>query len=337
MHPRTFQLVGLIAVALTALVGCDEGKATDGPDTTVSDLPKWSQVRSTRGDAATTDGPQRRLLAQKLIYTREDGRVDLMLSALGEPHEVPAELRALWRANGMRIAAVPYDRLELLRANLPPARAVHSLTIVPSAYYGPVGLVGRVDQQQVVRYVDTDQQASDRAFVGGQFRFLARLIPPRDPAEPPQLDLLPQHFSPRQTIQVRPLAERLLDGTTFDELRLDHALPPNTAWVIWCDLPAPETPAEQTDKPIPAKGIDTDLPLEDDPAPRPAVEVSPTGAAPAAIPPTLGETMMTGLLHHQRVRIVVVVTAIQAEAKRSDASGTPTPEPRALNPDPLAQ
>lgn len=318
----------MLAAAVVFAAGCgDKPTRTAGrPGTITRDLPSLADVRTnesrphTQGVIDTPADRPRRLITRKLVYDRRETRIDFVLSALKEPEQIPQTLRDLWRRNGLRIGQVPYDRLELLQANLPESRSAHNLTIVPSPYYGPIKLVGRVDQQQLVRYIDEENRPSDRAFLGGQFRFLAKLVAPLRPGDPPKLDLLPHHYGPRETIQIRPYEQRLLDGTTFDELRLYHTIPPDTAWIIWCDLPAP--PTDDTGEPvIPIKPIDTDLPLDDDPAPRPVAPVSPTGAAEEVVPPTLGETMLTGRLRSRPVRIVVFITAVSAPAAPAAPAG----------------
>lgn len=274
-------VVGL-ACALAISSGCGESNKNQGrrPLPKLAEVAPQNPVHASAAVAPLSEVKHRRIISQKLVYPREDGRVDVALSTLDAPEGLSKDVRAIWKANGLHIAELTRDDLKLFKTNLPRTISLETLELLPGAHYGPIDLISRIPARQETRYVDRQGNAQVHRFLGGRYRFLAKMVGSIDGDAQLRLDLLPHHYGPRGSLLVRPIDQKVLDGTTFDELRLLHPMPTDRAWLIWSDpLPTPE--------PDPTKPN-----------------------APRAIQaPLLGQAMMCGELHGKPVRMVLVITS----------------------------
>ncbi len=273
-------VAALLCAAALSSPGCDDAKAKPRPLPKLADLEPGVITQSTGAVAPLAEVKRRRIISQKLVYPRADGRVDVALSALDEPQGLSQPLLARWRANGLHIAELRREDLGMFKANLPRTVSLETLELMPGKHYGPIDLISRTSRRQPTRYIDRQGNAQVHRFIGGRYRFLAKMVGSIDDDQL-RLDLLPHHYGPRDSLLARPAGEKLLDGTTFDELRLLHPMPENRAWLIWSD-PLPIA------KPDPNRPIDTTKTIE---------------------APLLGQSMMCGELHGKPVRMVLVITS----------------------------
>jgi hypothetical protein len=268
--------------ACAALIGCGNSASS-----TPAELPTLRELGPTPSPATLgpgqkpTETPAGPLIVQKQIHARHDGRVDLALQML-EPAAMPKALRERWKANGLHLGSIAREDLSLLMANLPAPLAVETITVLPGPHYAPITLVGKLTEPQAVRVVGTDGEARVERFWHGEHRLMLKLAPSMLTEEPARLDLLPHHYGPRATVVPRPPQQRMMDGTSFDALRVYEPVPEGRVWVIWSDVPPPPNEAKRprdADKPTTAEPEDeseageaTDAPVTADEAADEAAE-----------------------------------------------------------------
>lgn len=341
-----------LALGLVALLA---GCAAPEPEPTF-DVPTLEEIAPSPGSRVVEPAPQmthrptHRLLIKRIAFARDDARVDLVLDAL-EPAGLDGELLETWRANGFDVRRVPMDRLEMVLANMP--RPVEARTIACQAgpNYAPMTLVGRLPAMSRVRSVDEPGAGPHvQRLYGGEHRLMMRLgegdIRKDDPE--PTVDLFPHHYGPRQTLLPRTPSQKLLDGTAFDQLRINQPIPEQTVWAIWCPLHLQDeaAPDNEPDQPL-DDGPDEGSPDEKDQpqvvAARPLFEgedgaetsdgdrtpatETKTGASAQSqtgeAPPLLGRAMMTGRQGRREVRLVLLLTV-----KPIEGAATMEAEPR---------
>lgn len=284
------------ACALIALtLGCEESKTDPPPRPSLSDLrPSGADPDPTFNE----DLPlARHVYAQKLVFEQSAGQVDVALSALDAPEQIPERTLDHWHTNHLYIAELKREDLDLFKANLPRMTTLSNQVIYPSPHYGSIDLVDHNTPQRVVAF-SRKTAYTTRDLPRGSFRLLTRLTKPTDEQTEQHIDLLPHHHAPNPLLLPDDPDNLAQFGIAFDHLRVDCPIPPDTAWLIWCDLPAPPPPvAEPEEEPEDAKQ-----------------ETQPTPAAPVP----LGRAMLTGNLQQVPVRLVVVITTRQAEVSRHD-------------------
>jgi hypothetical protein len=162
------------------LSGCNEKVKTDEPtgsaeatepqSAPADDLPTLEELQT---EVSPVTAPEqqavlvdRTLTVNKMVYPRDDGRVDVALEAL-EPVELPEGKAALWRANGLHVARLPAERLALWTANLPDPILITGVNILPGLDYGRVSLVGRSSGRTIVRLPGDPAEMRTERFVGG--------------------------------------------------------------------------------------------------------------------------------------------------------------------------
>lgn len=306
---------------LLALAGCGP---TDQPTTDLprlDELPAPSELGVKPADRDADHRPSvHRLVIQRLTFDREDPRVELALGSLAPP-DLPARTLKMWRLNGLGLGRLDRDQAQLLLASMPPALNVESIVQQPGPAPAPIDLVGRLDErvEHVVRHLTLPGDAVTYRLVNGQFRLLVQLAeaapdttrgtstgdpdaapdsaggngggaPMRDADEDaapprPTVSLLPQFFSPRDSLMPRSPLEKMYDGTTFDALAIEATIPRDTVWVIWHRGQADDS------------STDTD-------------DASDDGAtdADAAEPRLLGRAMLTGRRRDEPMRLVLFIT-----------------------------
>lgn len=290
----TIQRLVAAAMLATTLGACNELNKTDtarkpggtdpsGQQTALNNesLPTLAEIQpavspfpAPPAEAPLVDKP---IIVQKMIFAREDGRVDLALDAL-QPVELPDDRAALWRANGLRLARLPADRLALWAANLPEPITVSGINILPGLEHGRVKLVGRRLGRNFVRVVGPDGTARTEKFIGGQYQLLMKLTRRIDQPKKVLIELLPHHHGPKDRFRLHEETPEQ-QGTGFDELRVLTEAPKREVWLIWS-----ADHSEPPETTIAAGDNETDL-----------------------TPPRLGEAMMTGLRNGKPVRILLVV------------------------------
>lgn len=289
MNGTGYRTIGLltVVVATVALSGCNEKVKTDEsaaaaaatePQRPVDeDLPTLEQLQS---EVSPVTAPEqqavlvdRTLTVNKMVYPRDDGRVDVALEAL-EPVDLPEGKAALWRANGLHVARLPAERLVLWTANLPDPILITGVNILPGLDYGRVSLVGRSSGRTLVHLPGDENETRTERFIGGRYQMLLKLTRRAETPDSILIDLVPHHVSPRDQFRMTSTDDESA-GTSFDALRLLTTAPEKEAWLIWSN-----TQPEATDTPE----TETNL-----------------------TPPLLGRAMMTGLRKGKPVRLVLVV------------------------------
>jgi hypothetical protein len=281
--------------SLAVLASC-EPKPRTAP---APDLPTLAEIAPRHGahnPAPDVAGRYRhvRLAVQRVLFDRDDARVDLLLAAL-DPPAIGAEALAHWQANGFSLGAIERDRLPLFLANLPRPTGSTVLTLGPGPHYVPVTLVERVSDSHAVRVAEDRDKVHTRRFVGGQYRLLVKLTAGLEDDDPLSVDLVPHHFGPRQSVIPRTPQEKMLDGTIFTDMRIDRPLDPDRVWVIWGQIDRQALGRRTTD----ASGAEPD-----DQAPD-VEDIARRQAEPPPPPPMLGEAMTTGRRGRKPVRLVV--------------------------------
>lgn len=187
--------------------------------------------------AALSPTATHRLLIKRIAFDLRDARVDLALEGM-PPADLPEPLLARWRANGLDIRRIPLDRLEMVLANLPRPRRTQTIAHRSAGRYAPLTLVSNLPDAHAVRYTDAEGRTRVKKLYGGEHRFMIRLGEGdiRKAETGPALDLLPHHYGPRRTLLLRSREERMLDGVSFDALRVNHPIPERTVWAIWSPL-----------------------------------------------------------------------------------------------------
>ncbi len=318
--PPAVLLLGLIL-----LTACESQQQAAKPD-----LPKLGELEpatttsaSPVGEAGTRRAP-RRLIVERLLYDRADARVDLALGAL-DAAPMDESIAAAWAANGFGLGVVDEDRLPLFIANLPRNLGRTNIVVAPTSDYAPLTLVGHVPGGHAVRVAEAgDARPIARQFIGGQYQLLMKLQPPDaddathdndgdgdgdndgetdapehiDPGPGAwRVDLLPHHFGPRQSLVPRTPQEKVLDGTSFTQLRIEQALRPGRVWVLWGRIDR---------EALRRRGVSESN--ADPGAPPPSVEqIAMDQAAGPPPPPLLGEAMTTGRRGSQHVRLILLM------------------------------
>ena len=292
-----------------AATGCEPAK-TPPP----SQLPRFAELEPMHGDPnirtrlhGDADAIQH-VFVQKLLFDHNDDRVDLALASLNPPDTIPADKLDAWRANGLHIAAVTRDQFDLLQPNLPERVAQSNQVIYPSAHFGSVDLADHADRRQPITHTDTEGGTSETRYPTGTWRLLARLHETDDATDSYRLELLPQHHSHSVILPPESPDQRLHAGNNFEALHLNHPIPRQTAWLIWCDVPPPpeppptSQPAESPEQTEPTDPNERDSKTETgEPA-----ELQPARKPRKPIP--LGRAMLSGKLRETPVRIVLLVT-----------------------------
>lgn len=204
-----------------------------------------------------------------------------------------------WRGNGLRLLVVPRDKLEVMAAGMP--------TVGPlqRQWFGMLGswtavISGRPWAGRNEILVD-DHGKPERFSLGpGRLRLLARCWnePVVNAAEGGagavlRVEVLPQHEEPSPIISAVDRSDQTRRGHTFESLGISFAAQPGMAYVI-----VPETPSAEW---APVEEASNDRPLGP-----PRVVEDQRGAA---LPPTLGEAMLTdaGVGGMARTRVIVVL------------------------------
>jgi len=296
-------ILGYLAAASLAvmLCACNEQAKTDDARPTPTqrpatdavpydpetdpDLPTLAEMRPAVSPYAAPSAEaavvRQRITIQKMVFGRDDGRVDLALDAL-EPVELPDDKAALWEANGLKIARLPAERLAMWSTALPEPLAISGINIMPGIEYGQVTLVGRGLGRNFVRVVDAENQARTEKLIGGQYQLMMKLTRRVEDPDRVLIDILPHHHGPRDAFRLHTGSPEA-GGTSFDELRLLADAPNKEAWLIWSTMP--DAAAKPAEEPTVAVGEnETDL-----------------------TPPLLGRAMMTGRRNAKPVRLVLVL------------------------------
>ena len=246
------------------------------------DLPTLAEVRpavSPYRDPAADDATvvRRPIVIQKLVFDRDDGRVDLALDAL-DPVDLPNDLAERWRVNGLHLSRLPAERLAMWSANVPEPAALAGVNVMPGVEYGTITLVGRMVGRHFVRFTEPGGRTSTRQFVGGQYDLLMKLTRPTDEPDRVLIDIQPHHVGP---YDMNPLESARPEeaGTRFEALRVLTDAPRNEAWLIWSD-----TQPEDVESTVVGGEGETNIG-----------------------PPRLGRAMMTGVHDGKAVRLVLVV------------------------------
>ncbi|MBI1367991.1 MAG: hypothetical protein GC162_04990 [Planctomycetes bacterium] len=261
---------GLALLVLVFLVPACTEKTTDKP----GDLPEHvtlSELATHGSDGTVTpttvpltnaapmaapvvNAPPARLVVQMLVLPRNDPRTLIATRSLDAP-AFDAELMQRWRDNGFGLGVMDRDRVGLFTANLPPRFSAPVFRMPPSGTYNPLTLVDRLAGIQQVAYVDQAGSPQVLKLIGGEQQLLVRLEAPLDKIGPLRIDLLPHHYGPSPTLIPRNPQSKLLDGTSFDALRLYQPLDPNVIYALWANLPPEEKPdsdaASKPEKPDP--------------------------------------------------------------------------------------
>lgn len=238
--------------------------------------------------------PQRQLVVQRSIFSRDDARLAMALGLL-DPVPLDDATARVWKANGFGVGQIDRNRLTLWTTNLPRAVTTNVYVIAAGPEYSALTLIGKVDAAQRVQVTDTQGQATQHQLIGGQWQMMVNLIPPLvGTGAAPRLQLLPHHYGPQVSLLPRTPQEKQFDGTSFSQLSLEHPLPQDKVWVIWADS------AEPADRP------DTDAAAAEAPDPD---RIGITGPRPPAKPThvPLAQAMLTGRRADQRVQIVLLI------------------------------
>lgn len=295
-------LLLLLLLLLASLTGCPPQQSKPAP-AAPPPLPKISDLAP--ADPAIAPSPDTpapswrlgRVDVQVLVYPLDDTRVELALGALTTP-SLDAPLLSRWQANGFQIGMIDHDRLILFLANLPRTLGGRTTSIRPSIDYSPVTLIDRVPHMQPVRIVDETGQIQQRQFIGGQYRLMVKLAADLNDQNLTRIDILPHHFGPRDSLLPRTPQEKLLDGTSFTDLRIDQPLDTEHVWVIWGQIDR---------QALLQRGVQEADPNATDPQPPTIEQLARQQVAPPAPPPLLGEAMTTGRRGNKAVRVVIFI------------------------------
>jgi hypothetical protein len=249
--------------------------------------------------AAATPSASQELLVQVLIFPRPSPRVAFAANML-ETRSFDATTLDVWAANGLSIGHVARPRLPLLLANLPPTIEVVTARLHPVNAYAPITLIERVQGQSRVHVIDSVGRPEIRRLLPGKAQVLVKLVPPLDsPTSPVQLDVLPHFYRPVSLLVPRTPDKRVLDGVSFNDLRIVRAITRDDVLVIWTDkanAPGTSDGADNANSDAAAGDVE-----------RPA---KPTGE-----PVSIGELMLTGIRQSQPVQMMVIITLAEDAAK----------------------
>lgn len=257
------------------------------------------------------------LTVESWVIRDRDNSLAAALAQIDTPPSwIDGESVALWRANGLRVLAIPVDQIAALRASLPSGGPTEIRELGEATGWTPIA-TGPDLADHVLRL------DSGLLEVGpGQIRLLARSwIEPaiesgddatRRVVSRVRIELVPQHIEPlarRSPLQIeqdrRPTA--VDRGMVFDRLMLSVLAGGTDAIILvgesprvdWGEL-APQSEPEPPDG-------STDEDIEDPPEPDDRVEFPLTGPS---IRPTLGEAMLNASSYaagSSPLRVVVVL------------------------------
>jgi len=262
----------------------------------ISKLPTPTAIPGRPVDAeADNPAPRwtpRQLFVQMLVFRRPAPRLDVALRMAGAA-PIDARTREIWHANGLRVGVLARDRLKLFMANAPRPLGRVSRQVTSQAYE-PFVLVDHVRGVHRVRVMHEAERPRIERLVGGRFQFLMKLGRPLErPDRRLHLDLLPHHYGARPSLLPRLPQQKVMDGTTFDSLRLYEPLPdPEQVLVIWAQLPPlPGSPGGAA-----AAGSGGSA-------------TTPTSNVPSLDPRSLGEAMLSGRRQKTPVQMVLLLAA----------------------------
>ncbi|MEX2671216.1 MAG: hypothetical protein WD294_03785 [Phycisphaeraceae bacterium] len=236
--------------------------------------------REAAREAAEQARPPRRVTMRLMVFEHPDPRVaratDMLAGTLPEAEE------QAWRENGFVVGELDRRRLPLFLANLPRSLSIDVSTLHRVNAYWPLTLIDHLRGPQYVNVADAAGDIEAHRLVGGKFQFLIKLVPSVDrDRKQIYLDLLPHHKGVRAELLPRSPRDRVLDGTSFDNLRFYHPLSTERVWIFAADLPL--EPAEDE-----AEGDEADGAAEPEPI-------------------KLGHAMLQGQHRRQQVQIVLLV------------------------------
>lgn len=243
-------------------------------------------------EASAEDEPDvpRRVRVRLLVFRHPDPRVGRAMDMLEDG--LPEEQQQAWEENGFFVGEVARNRLPLFMANLPRELSHDVFTLHRVNAYWPLTLIDRLRGPQHVEVVNPDEATSDhRRLVGGKFQMLIKLVPSIDrDRRRVYLDLLPHHRGVRAELLPRSPKDRVLDGRSFDTLRLYEPLSTQRVWVVAADLPLEEEADE--DEVGTAGDVNVDEPSANEPEHA-----------------KLGHAMMHGRHRGKQVQMVLLIIA----------------------------
>lgn len=254
------------------------------------------KMTDTAGDTPGVPRAMQQLLVQRLLFKRDDARVNFALKLLDVP-PISDEALALWRSNGMLWACCERDKLPMLMSNLP--RPIDSFQYQATAGHAPlpIGLSGRLINSQRVRYFERPGESKLVKLTGGRYQMLMQLTEAKERDEPMRVELTPHHYNPRATLLPRSPNQKSRDGTTFDALQLNVAAPTETVWILWWAGPEADEKAE-------SDPLDTESSANG--AGRTARTARSARAADTGRP--LGDALLTGTKSRQPIQLVLLLT-----------------------------
>lgn len=250
-------------------------------------------------DAAEADPLPRRVIVRRMIFRHPEPRLaralEMVRGSLTEP-----EQRA-WEDSGFVVGQIDQSRLPLFMGNLPRSLHVDNFTMYRVNSYFPITMIDRLRGARRVEVATPTGPVDEHRLIGGKFQMLLKLVPSLDRENQRiYLDLLPHHRGVEAELVPRSPRERVLDGTSFSDLRLYEPLSTKRAWIIAADLPIDqeEDAAEEVD--------DADEASAEAPGSSAATR---RAARPDREPVPLGHAMMQGLQRQQQVQMVLIIIA----------------------------
>lgn len=256
--PRLFFTPCLLLTLL--LTACAQKPAPQPAPLSIQDF-KPTNSPTSAGDTSThaipTPQNERVLVIQKLTFPRFSPKLKLAMNML-DPAIHDTRLADLWRANGLGLKRIQRDSLKIFMANIPSSPSdSHTVSrIILAPTYRAIPLVSDGKQSNNVRIVGDGGRARTFNFNKGQYQLLVKPLPPAQPGQPPQIDILPiHHKKPLRLIPVTP-ENTTLDGTPIHDLNLLQELSDDEIWAFFPNIPHPPsnngvpTFAPPSDKPI---------------------------------------------------------------------------------------
>ncbi|MHB1156646.1 MAG: hypothetical protein ACYC26_07390 [Phycisphaerales bacterium] len=290
----TFRFVLPALLIAAALSSCTEKSKTDQEV-----LPKVTElgpdgrglepVKPVEAPGEPAINPRARLSVERLMFRRRDWKVDVALRSLEEA-KIDGTAKEALKLSGFYVSELPLERLGLFRANLPERVSVSVSRIMPMPDYSPVVLISRITGERACRAADREGELQVVKMTGGAYQLLARLA--ADKEGHTLVDLVPQHYVPKISAEIRTPGERLMDGRVFESMRVKQAIGAGKAWLIWSEAPA----AARSRNGAGPAADPTGMEMED------AESTEPLPGAPL-----LGTMMLNGLRGQETVRMVVVV------------------------------
>jgi hypothetical protein len=302
--------------------GCGPERAEQTPLPTLAEIaPHPMPVDSSEAEAsddqsaaAPEAGHDCRLVVEQLFFPRALDQVTFALNLLDPPVIDDALLRAL-HENGFGIAEVDRRHLAMLRANLPDPLGIRQQQIAGASRWVPITLVNRITAPQAVQFVARDGSTQHMRIGRGQYQLLLRCARDEQGKAPVMLEGLPHHFEPRITLLPRPLEEQMLDGRSFESLRLNCPLEQDRVLLLWCraDLLSGETVETDDEAVETSVGTDEDASGEglDDEMADGAVtssEALEQGAGTPRPARSLAEAMLSGVQFKRPIQMVLAIS-----------------------------